>query len=437
MEKQIRINLGKWYLKMRFYETAITQFTRVIEKDPRDAEAFVHRAFAHFWKGNLDCAILDNSRAIDIHPDYAEAYRGRAIAYHKKSCFDEALSDYNKAIEIDPKAVSFYYDRALLYYKIGRFNEAIDDCNKALEIAPNFVDAYIDRGLAYYEKGDFDRAISDFSKAIEINPGVARAFYNRGFVSLKRGNFDQVISDSSRAIDLAPYHADSYEIRAEAYLHKGEYEKSWKDLRSFKALNGKINPEFLEKLEQESGKTESTLNFRFHPIHTKFIFQWFWYGLTILLFISALGSFVLELFAVFPSNFAPFFWALTFLAYLLSEKILERRIAAHEKAFCYFAMYWFAGLVLTNLLVREGLGVVWIPIAYFMMVFGIILTQTVYFIRRVEKSSRLIRVGVLLFGAGWGGMLIYGDQVFYMNHVNRTPSTGRAKCIISVLRERR
>jgi Flp pilus assembly protein TadD len=54
---------------------------------------------------DYDRAIADFTRQIEIEPDDAEAYRYRSIAYARKLNNDAALADYNHAIEMTRRRI--------------------------------------------------------------------------------------------------------------------------------------------------------------------------------------------------------------------------------------------------------------------------------------------------------------------------------------------
>jgi Flp pilus assembly protein TadD len=78
-------------------------------------------------------AISDYTKALEINPRDAEAYYNRGIAYGEKGQYDEAISDYNKALEINPISAEAYNNLAWLLAtaNVTRFRNG----EKALKLA--------------------------------------------------------------------------------------------------------------------------------------------------------------------------------------------------------------------------------------------------------------------------------------------------------------
>jgi tetratricopeptide (TPR) repeat protein len=85
------------------YDKAITDYSRAIELNPRDAKAYYNRGNAYDNKGQYDKAITDYSRAIELNPRDAVAYYNRAIANVLKKEYEEAWDDVYKAQNLGHK----------------------------------------------------------------------------------------------------------------------------------------------------------------------------------------------------------------------------------------------------------------------------------------------------------------------------------------------
>ena len=96
--------VGKRLDLARDYDQAIHDYNKVIEVNPRYAEAYNNRGIAYFYKGDYDQAIRDSTKAIEIGPRYAGAYYNRGAAYAKKGENDQAIRDLKKACELGLEA---------------------------------------------------------------------------------------------------------------------------------------------------------------------------------------------------------------------------------------------------------------------------------------------------------------------------------------------
>jgi tetratricopeptide (TPR) repeat protein len=68
------------------------------------AMAYRNRGVAHASKKDYDSAIADYSKAVEINPKYAAAYNDRALAYTNKGDFQRAVADVTRAVELDREA---------------------------------------------------------------------------------------------------------------------------------------------------------------------------------------------------------------------------------------------------------------------------------------------------------------------------------------------
>jgi tetratricopeptide (TPR) repeat protein len=222
-------NRGLTYVNKGNLDQALSDYAQAIELDPKNATTYNNRGIAYYTKGNLDQAIADFNKAIDLDSKGAQAYYNRGIAYYTKGNLDQALRDYNKAIDLDPKLAQAYYNRGLAYADQGYLDQALRDYNKAIDLDPKLAQAYNNRGLTYVAKGNLDQALSNFTKALELDPKYAIAYYNRGTAHYTKGNLEQALRDYTTAIDLDPNYSAAYNNRGIAYRQKGNLDQALSD----------------------------------------------------------------------------------------------------------------------------------------------------------------------------------------------------------------
>ncbi|EKX39019.1 hypothetical protein GUITHDRAFT_46734, partial [Guillardia theta CCMP2712] len=63
------------------YESAITKYTRSLERNPKNAISFANRAQAYISTSSYEKAVEDCNRCLEIDPRYVKAYLRRSTAY--------------------------------------------------------------------------------------------------------------------------------------------------------------------------------------------------------------------------------------------------------------------------------------------------------------------------------------------------------------------
>lgn len=81
------------------YDLAIAHYTKVLERNPKDAGAYYSIANSYYMKGDLDLAILNYSKVIEIDEGHAGAYNARGSVYASKGQSKKARKNYKLAIE--------------------------------------------------------------------------------------------------------------------------------------------------------------------------------------------------------------------------------------------------------------------------------------------------------------------------------------------------
>ncbi len=197
-------NRGKAYYKMGQYESAIQDYDQTVQLNPQNAQAFNDRGLAYSSSGNQQKAIDDYTKAINLKPDLADAYSNRAQAYKTQGNYKSALQDYNESIKRNPNQAAAFYDRGISQSKLGQNRQAVSDFNEAIRLNPGYAAAYNGRGLSYQSLKNYPQAITDFSQAITLDPKFAEAYCNRGALYLSQGRALEATSDFDHCGKMDP-----------------------------------------------------------------------------------------------------------------------------------------------------------------------------------------------------------------------------------------
>ena len=140
--------------------------------------------------GQIDRAIKAYSRALELNPRDAEAYNNRGIAYHRKREVDQAIEDYSKVMELNPGLAIAYNNRGVAHNSKGKVDGAIEDYNIAIGLNPDFVDAYYNRGEVWLRRREWEKAKADLITAKSRGVDIVAAFRNdyKNIAAFERAN---------------------------------------------------------------------------------------------------------------------------------------------------------------------------------------------------------------------------------------------------------
>lgn len=86
------------------YAVAVAEYTRAIEADPANAQAYNNRAYTYMRREDSAPALADLDEALRLRPDYVNALINRGDIHTFYYDLDDAgaIDDYNHALALDP-----------------------------------------------------------------------------------------------------------------------------------------------------------------------------------------------------------------------------------------------------------------------------------------------------------------------------------------------
>ena len=217
-------------------------------------------------------AAADNSSAIDSYtkqiqqnPKDVEAYFNRGLMYHGKQN-DKAIADFSMVIQLEPNKTRGYLQRGIAYRNAGQYDKAVQDFDKVISMEPNNSLNYLNRGMAYYLAKNYDKARADYNTVIQkgssssgFDPSVeatlaklgvnldysSQGYYGLGLIDYDQKNYNAALENFNKAIEKSPEQSMFYESRAKCYKALGDNAKAQADLKKAaelkKSEEAKIN----------------------------------------------------------------------------------------------------------------------------------------------------------------------------------------------------
>ncbi|MFP3043011.1 tetratricopeptide repeat protein [Treponema primitia] len=229
---------AEMHRKNKDHTNAIADLTNAIALGPQYiTEIYLKRGNEYHKIKSFELAIADFTRVINLNSDYAVAYRNRGMSYAAVGEYNKALSDITRAIQIAANTASMYSAQGIIHAAMGEYNSVIDDANKALAIDPGNTMAYTLRSDGYYSTGEFDKCIEDLQQLIRLEPGniehknkLCTVLIERGTSYGQQEEHTKALPYFNRAIALNLPRADTYANRGMAYYWLGDIEKAFADM---------------------------------------------------------------------------------------------------------------------------------------------------------------------------------------------------------------
>jgi len=215
------LQAGKDYFQAGEYEKAVDSFTKAIQSNPKDQEAYFFRGATLSAVEQFDQAVRDYTKALEINPKYADAYWSRGYCYANARKYAEAIADYTKSLELGTNMGALVHGlRAKVYFQKSRLDEAEADLKAVLQLTPNDPEAL--QGLEEIKKA---RANPSFNPdALELRPINEQPQYGGRppTVEEQRAN-DQFIQEVTQAYGTKEQAFRETLKRAWAHYQQGEY----------------------------------------------------------------------------------------------------------------------------------------------------------------------------------------------------------------------
>jgi tetratricopeptide (TPR) repeat protein len=101
-------------MKLGKYPEAVEDYTRALELAP-DADIYQHRGWALFFSDAWKLALRDFSKAIELNPEEGDAYTGRGLARVLLGDYRGAVTDAEAALGRKPRSPEMMHNLACIF----------------------------------------------------------------------------------------------------------------------------------------------------------------------------------------------------------------------------------------------------------------------------------------------------------------------------------
>ena len=191
---------GAWSL-------ASSNYSKIIEKDPKNALAHDHLARCQVRIGMNDYAIKNFKKAIELDPNLQQAREGLEGVYVTQGLLarqsgkrTEALAAFEEGVAANPKSVSAALELGAELESQGQKERAQEVYGRVASAAPDDATGRAKLGAVYAARGMNDRAVTELEAAVRLNPRDAESHKQLGFAYAALGNREKAAAAFHQAM---------------------------------------------------------------------------------------------------------------------------------------------------------------------------------------------------------------------------------------------
>lgn len=208
-EEEVEMDKGKSALDKGKDKEAAKHFKKVIELNPKNAEAYYYLGDTY----DLDNKerIANYQKAININPNFAGPYYRLGFYYGLwKNDTDLGIEYYKKGMSIDTRWTKIYYHLGLLYKAKGDNEKAIENFKAEISRDKNDYDSYAKLAEVYLNLKMVDEAIEVLNTLLSMQPNYENAHYLLGLAYIPK--------DKNKAIENLKIAANLGNAEAKEWL---------------------------------------------------------------------------------------------------------------------------------------------------------------------------------------------------------------------------
>jgi len=161
----------------RNYTQAVDELKKIVERYPDEKGALL-RLGEHYrdYLHSPEEAVRQFTKIIELDPFDKEAYDQLSATYNGMGDFEKSLWAINSYISLVPNEPQGYYIRGGVYASNGRIDQAIDSYKKAIETKSDFYLPYTELGNMYLFRREYAKAESCYQEVVAHGDNFRRSW---------------------------------------------------------------------------------------------------------------------------------------------------------------------------------------------------------------------------------------------------------------------
>lgn len=184
---------------------AANLYTRFLEKQPRDPQAWNFLGLAYLCDGKYDPALDSFRKALSFAPGYTDVHNNIGVMYMDKKEYAEAKKEFMKALEdVSYPVAGPYFNLAKLAFVQQSYEESRALAKKVMDLNPKQPGPRLLYSLSLEKLGRIDEACESYRALLKISPDNVEASYYLANLLVQKNQVCEARVLYSRIVDADP-----------------------------------------------------------------------------------------------------------------------------------------------------------------------------------------------------------------------------------------
>ena len=220
------------------YDEALALVTKYEPILPKDKDLPLIAGNVHAHNGDRATALKDFTRALELDPKMATGYVNRGFVYNDLREPAKAAKDFQTAVQLDARYGEAHLGLGYANLQLHRPRPALKQLDIAEKLLGKSHAGHLARAEAYRQEQDYPHAATEYRTALAETPNDLTAQLAYADVEYRMRHYPEAIAALNVAMKLSSSDPAVYALMAQVHAKQGDREQTLRDIDSAERLGG-------------------------------------------------------------------------------------------------------------------------------------------------------------------------------------------------------
>ena len=216
------------------YDEALALVTKYEPVLTKDKDIPLIAGNVHARNGDRITAVTDYTRALELDPKMATGYVGRGFVLNDLREPGKAARDFQTALQLDPRYGEAHLGLGYADLQLHRPRPALKQLDIAEKLLGKSHAGHLARAEAFRQEQDYPHAATEYRTALAETPDDLTTQLAYADVLFRMRRYPEAIDALNTALKLSPSDPAIYALMAQVHAKQGDREQTLRDIDSWR-----------------------------------------------------------------------------------------------------------------------------------------------------------------------------------------------------------